>query len=255
MKTIRLNFIGLFTLCAMVFCSSLFAGATADSRVLIVATDYPPYEFEHPDGDLRGFDVEVTEMAFHRSGVAATFEFYPWPRALEMVKKGEATAALTCAKNPGREKTMIFSKPISYMTDVLMVHKNYQGPALSKIRELGKLKLFAGAARGTYTEKRLKEYAIPYDVSPTEEIVVQKLADKRVDVMPGALENILYYSKKRGVTDQLKWFVMEDVKTNEFHLAFSKKWPGVEAIVSEFNRKLEEMKQDGAYDVIHRKYR
>ncbi len=228
---------------------------SADKGVLIVATDYPPYEFEKPEGDLKGFDVEVAIEAFRRAAYAASVEFYPWPRCLDMVRQGLATAALTCAKNPEREKLFVFSEPISLMTDVLAVHKDYAGPELSRLRELGRHKLLVGAARGTYTEKRLVEYKIPRDISTTEEIVVRKLGDKRIDVMPTTLENFLYLSKKEGAAGQFKWFAMQDAKTSEFHLAFSRKWPGVEELVPEFDRKLEELKQDGTYEAIHAKYR
>ena len=78
----------------------------ADKRVLIVATDYPPYEFEKPDGYSKGFDVEVVQEAFLLAGYAASVEIYPWPRCLDMVRQGLATAALTCAKNPEREKAL-----------------------------------------------------------------------------------------------------------------------------------------------------
>ncbi len=124
MKRMKLFFIGFVVLCTVTVIFNFCKEASADSKVLIVATDYPPYEFEHPEGDLRGFDVEVTDEAFRRAGFKATYEFYPWSRALKMVNKGEATAALSTAKNPEREKTMIFSKPISSMTDVLLVHKD-----------------------------------------------------------------------------------------------------------------------------------
>ena len=247
--------VGLFAIFAFAAIFSPARIAAADSQALIVATNYPPYEIEHPDGGLRGFDVEVTEEAFRRAGIEATYEFYPWSRCMSMVKEGKATAVLSAVYKKERKKTMIFSDPISSMTDILLVHKDYEGPKLAKLKDLGKLKLLAGVAKGAFTEKSLIEYGVPYDVSPNDDIVLKKLLDKRIDVVPAVLESILYQMKNEGGADRFKWFLMEDVKTNEFHLAFSRKWPNVEKIAARFNHHLKEMKQDGAYDAIHRKYR
>ena len=245
--------IAVFTLYLVAFQTNLLV-LGADKEVLIVATNYPPYEVEHPLNDLRGFDVEVVKEAFRRAGIRATFEFYPWQRAIEMVREGKATAVLTCAKNPERENFMIMSDVISLMTDIFLVRKEYDGPPLSTIEDLQGTELDVGTVRGYAYLERLEYYGIPYDLSPSDEIALKKLADERIDVMPALLENSSYLIQKHGLTGRFKWFVMKEFLTNEFHVCFSKKWPGVEEMVSLFNQGLRSMKEDGTYESIHKKY-
>ncbi|MDM8540574.1 transporter substrate-binding domain-containing protein [Desulfococcaceae bacterium HSG9] len=243
-------------LCIAAFTGILNAAEKADKEVLIVAVDYPPYEFEFPKGDLKGFDVEVTEEAFRRAGIKVRFEFFPWKRAMQMVKEGNATGALSCAKMPDRESFIIFSDPISRMTDIFLVRKDYKGPDISYYAQLKKLKLIVGTVRGDAYIERCKAFGIPYDLSPSYEVAKKKLIDGRIDIMPTLLENFLYTGRETNLTDHFKWFEMkEDFLVKDFHVCFCKKWPGVENIVTVFNEKLAEIKKDGTYDAIHSKYR
>ena len=243
-------------LCMAAFTGILNAAEKADKGVLIVAVDYPPYELEFPKGDLKGFDVEVTEEAFKRAGIKVRFEFYPWKRAMQMVKEGSATGALTCAKMPDRESFIIFSDPISRMTDIFLVKKDYQGPDINQYSQIKALKLGAGIVMGDAYAQRFDSFNIPYDTSPSHKVAWKKLEDGRIDIMPTLLENFLYTGRETNLADRFKWFEMkEDFLVKDFHICFCRQWPGVENIVTVFNEKLAEMKKDGTYDAIHNKYR
>lgn len=73
----------------LVFLPFAHAQKSIPEEVLIVATNYPPYEMENPEKGLKGFDVEVAEEAFNRAGIRTRIEFYPWARALEMSEEGK----------------------------------------------------------------------------------------------------------------------------------------------------------------------
>ncbi len=244
-----------FFICIAAFPAILNAAKKADKEVIIVTVDYPPYEFEFPKGDLKGFDVEVTEEAFRRAGIKVRFEFYPWKRAMQMVKEGSVTGALSCAKMPERESFIIFSDPISRMTDVFLVRKDYKGPDIFYYAQLKELKLTVGTVRGDVYIERCKAFGIPYDLSPSYEVAKKKLADGRIDIMPTLLENFLYINRENDMIGRFKWYEMKDeFLVKDFHICFCKQWPEVENLVIVFNQKLAEMKKDGTYDAIHSKY-
>ncbi|WP_027186405.1 substrate-binding periplasmic protein [Desulfovibrio inopinatus] len=244
-----------FFFCLFAFFLLSSSSAAQGKELLIVATDYPPYEFAVPQNGERGFDVEVVEEAFKRAGISVRFEFYPWSRALQMVEDGTAAGALTCAKNPEREKIYFFSDPISRMTDVFVVRKDHKFPPLSNMNDIKKYGLYPGTMRGNYTEKRYKQLGIPYDLSPSEVIALRKLADNRIDVIATIEENTLYNAKQLGIQDKIKTYKSEDVETSLFHVIFSKKWAGMKRIVHIFNENLSAMRQDGTYEKIHQKYK
>jgi len=228
----------------------MFTQSRASETVRIAACDFPPYEFEHPVGDKRGFDVEVVEEAFRREGVTAVFEFYPWARALKMTKDGEVTAVLSCIDTQKRRAFLNISEPISFSTIVFLVRKEYKGPPLTSFENLRGLKV--GAVKGYASSDSLIKQGIKLDLSVNDTAALKKLASGRIDVFNTQLEVIQYLSLSLGMRDRFKWFVQ--LKMN-YHLGFSKKWPDVEKLVSRFNKGLKSIKEDGTYDRIHNKYR
>ncbi len=236
----------------ILFISSLLmiTQSRASETVRVVACDFPPYEFEHPVGELRGFDVEVVEEVFRREGITAVFEFYPWARAVKMAKDGEATAVLSCMATQKRRAILIVSEPISFSTIVFLVRKDYKGPPLTSFENLRGLKV--GAVKEYASSDSLIKHGIKLDLSVNDTAALKKLARGRIDVFNTQLEMIQYLSQSLGMRDSFKWFVQH--KRN-YHLGFSKKWPDVKELVSRFNKGLKSIKEDGTYDRIHNKYR
>jgi len=239
-----------FLIVVMLALLLMFTQSEASETVRIAACDFPPYEFEHPVGELRGFDVEVVEEAFRREGITAVFEFYPWARALKMAKDGEVAALLSCTDTQKRREFLIMSEPISSSTGVFLVRKDYKGPPLTSFDDLRGLKV--GAVKGYTASGDLTRHGIKHDVSVNDTAALKKLAKGRIDVFNTTLETIQYLSPNLGMKDSFKWFV--HYKKN-FHLCFTKKWPGVKELVVRFNNGLKFIKEDGTYDRIHNKYR
>lgn len=237
------------------FAVSSACAADQSEPLIIVAADYPPYEFEQPDGDLRGFDVEVVEEAFRRAGITVVVQFYPWKRAYNMAVEGEAAAALTCAPNPTRRKEIFFSDPISSMTDVYVVRHDYPGPAVHTKEDIAQSGLAIGTVRGNYVSDKWGILGVAHDYSASEELALRKLLDGRIDVMPATKENFYYRLKQSGQTHLVKSYVIKDAEVATFHLAMSKKWPKAQSLVAIFNAKLKEMREDGTYEAIHARYR
>lgn len=224
-------------------------------EVLIVATDYPPYEFQYPENGLKGFDVEVAVEAFKRAGIKARVEFYPWARALEMIRRGEADAVLSCANVPSRDDFILLSDSIITVTGIFLVNKNYTGPPIHNWEDIKELKLVIGSTKGNMPVKLMEESNMRYDLSSTEEVAYRKLEDGRIDVMPTVLENVIYQYQGVDYKTKFKWFEMKSAYPKDFHLGFCKMCPESQVLVSIFNEKLAEMKKDGTYDAIHDKYK
>lgn len=228
----------------------------ADSPVLeIVACDYPPYEFATPENGLRGFDVDVVEEALRRAGYDTSFVFYPWARAYRMTVEGKAFAALTCSYKPEREIDLLYTKPISLMTDIYGVRSDYSGKPVVNKQIIKEEHLAVGSVKGNYLSDQWKELGVTVDLSSSENLLVRKLIDGRIDVVPTVKENFLYITKKLGVKDKIKFFLKEDYEISTFHLVISRKWPDAEKLCRLFDEKLKEMKQDGTYESIHARYR
>lgn len=83
---------------------STVPGARAESwpALRIVTGDLPPFAVEasteHP-----GVLVELAEAVLRHAGMAAKAEFYPWARALHLVKQQPRVAILPLTRTPERE--------------------------------------------------------------------------------------------------------------------------------------------------------
>lgn len=237
---------------ACVLCIGLPTGAMADETVVILATDYPPYEFEHSEDGKRGFDLEVVEEAMRRAGYTVEFRFYPWSRVMRMIRENEALAALSCSKTSERDTFIEYSSPISKLTEVLLVRKGFSGTIPNKYSDLGDIEV--GTMIDWAFSERLKELGIPHDLSPDEKVGMRKLAEGRVEGLLMVLESTLYLAKKMEMADDFKWAQIED-HVFDFHLCFSKERPETPKLLRDFNEKLAEMKGDGSYEAIHARYK
>ncbi|WP_319778805.1 transporter substrate-binding domain-containing protein [Maridesulfovibrio sp.] len=227
----------------------------AESPVLeIVACNYPPYELATPEDGLRGFDLEVVKEALSRAGYKTNFTFYPWARAYKMTAEGRAFAALSCSYKAEREHEILWTKPISSMTDIYVVRSDYTGKPVVNKFVIAEEKLAVGNVKGNYISEQWEGLGVTVDLSSSEELLMRKLLDGRVDVIPQVKENYLYYVKKKGLEGKFKIFKAEDNETSKFHLCISRKSPDAKKIRTLFDEKLGEMHEDGTYDAIHARY-
>ncbi len=78
-------------------------GKSEDNERIIelVTLQYPPYEYEE-DGEVKGIAVDIITEGFTRLGYEVDITLYPWTRALNMVKNGDADGIFTAYKTEER---------------------------------------------------------------------------------------------------------------------------------------------------------
>ena len=225
--------------------------AWGDEQVLkILAVHFLPYGFETPLNGLKGFDVEVIEAVFQGLAKQIKIEFLPWPRAVEIAYAGDATALLTCARIRSRDAHIYYSDAISFGTDGYFLRKDYVDPGFNSLKELRGQKI--AAVRGYSTLENLVNLNIAHIAVRTDELALNVLHGKRVDIYYGPKEGNEFIAAQLGISNKIKF---HPFKSKTYHLCFSKKWPGSEELVIEFNEGLSQLRADGIYQRIHDKYR
>ncbi len=215
----------------------------------ILAVNYPPYEFENPTDDMKGFDVEVTEEAFHRIGHPAKVLFRPWARAKKMVFEGGGFALLSCGQRKDRAQYLYYSDPISQVTWGYFYHQDYNGTLPETPQELRGHSVTV--VRDYNQHKELDELGIENFPVNSDQTAVTMIANKRVNFAYIPQEAAAYQAKKLGLVDNVKYKVFNIKK---LHVCFSRKWPDVKNLVTKFNQSLAELKADGTYASIHARY-
>jgi len=223
--------------------------------VEILGVHYPPYEIENPTDNRRGHDLEVIEAAFANVGIKANFTFLPWNRAVMIVKKGDATALMSCSYRPERDEFYQFSDVISLSTRGFYGLANYDGPIIKKLEDVKKPEfsnISFGIVQGYALEQILKNMGVAYDSAPNDALGLKKIFAGRTDLFLTTKENTEYLLREMGEARKLQFFRLFDAK---YHVCFSKKAPNVEHLLAEFNKGLRMLQYSGRYEEIHANYR
>ena len=82
--------------------SSLYA-----KNLLLVTLEAPPVEYLE-NNKATGVNVDIVTEALARLGYSVSIKFYPWKRALRMVKFGQADGIIDVSYNENRAKYMFY---------------------------------------------------------------------------------------------------------------------------------------------------
>jgi len=104
---------------------------TAEERTWIAAhpvirvghdSNYAPYSFLSPEGDLVGIDVRLFELISRRTGLRFQPEIRPvWAQVMEAFQAGQIDMLTGLAPIPERQNSMNFTRPYTYASDVVVV--------------------------------------------------------------------------------------------------------------------------------------
>ena len=233
----------------LLFLFPLSSRLQAETVTLSVA-DFPPFEFAKPEGGLRGFDVEVIEVAFERVQIKTDIKFLPWKRALEQTKRGQFAGIFSCSYNADRAIFLLFSDQISQSTHAYFVRRVFDGFEPSNVTEAKGLRV--GSVLGWNQARIMEEAGASVVAYRSEELVFRNLLKGVIDYAYLAYESSGFNAMQLGISKDLR-SIKSSVK--KLYICFSKKWPGVEEIVQKFNEGLAAVRADGTYDAIHNKYR
>jgi len=226
--------------------------------------DYPPYEYME-NGQAKGIAVDIIKEAIKRSGDhSVEFSFYPWRRAVNSVEFGSSDILFNAGKNEARqvwgyyvESPLILQKYVLFKLkgDEVKVNANFDN-----------VKSLAIAIRTGYLygsgvfRKALDRGKFSYLVqSETTKQSIDLLLNKRVDMFVGDYLPVMHYIQKNGLDSEIDIVVEEQqyrpliVLTWPTYILFSKKRTDI-SYVHKIDRILNEMKQDGTYDMFFHKY-
>lgn len=99
----RLFLSSLLCLCA--------SGALADDRMRFVTLEFAPFIYGE-DQKVAGPGRDVIAAACARAKIDCSFDIYPWRRAQELMKAGDADGMMVIGRNPEREEWLDFSPPM-----------------------------------------------------------------------------------------------------------------------------------------------
>lgn len=222
-------------------------GTTANADPLLVAVDtaFVPFEFRQGD-EYVGFDIDILDAVAKELNLEyklQPMDFNGIIPAIQTKNVDMALAGITITEE--RRKAVDFSDGYYDSGFLLMVPtdsdiQNYEGLK-------GKtLALKMGTSAAQYADEHFKETKVT--LFPNIDNAYLELQTGRVDAAMHDTPNVLYYIKTAG-NGRVK-AVGEQMMAHEYGIAFPK---GSE-LVEPVNKALANMKEDGRYNEIYKKW-
>lgn len=210
---------------------------------IVFMEDCEPFSFISPvDGTAIGIAPDILREAFADQGVKLEFIGYPWARAQEMVKRGDADAMVTVI-TPERLTYTIASKLPAFYDS----YKAYTYIAHPKMNELKKAKSLDDLKNYTFCDYRGNGWGKANLVGKVKNIEWANgfdmkfgmLAARRCDIAVD-LGSIALSSAKRNQFDEQLVVLPVSFEGTNFHLLVGKK-SYYQNVLSEFDKKIKIM--------------
>ena len=235
-----------------------FAGEATPNEVLYITTGfYPPYVYEE-DGKITGLDYDILIAVLDEMGVKYKIEMLSWARGLYLLDSGDAFATFPYARSESREESYIFSDKF-YDVDRYYEFYTYDEDSsftiINDLEDLKRMKL--GAVKGYFYLDLFDSYGLDYDISIDEKEALMKLREGRIDTFPMNPFVAKYFIETYFPQD------VESFRTNELRLdlpemgdflMLDKENQYAEDFLTEFNRVLETLEENGTIENIIRRY-
>jgi len=220
---------------------------------LTVGSDvaYPPFEYTNQTtGEYEGFDIDLAKELAKRLGLELEVVNTAWDGIIPGLlahKYDVIISAMTITEE--RAKQVSFSDPYFEAKQVILAKK---GSGIKGVEDLAGKKV--GVQLGTtgdFAAQKLIENGIEFELIKYEDTPSALMAIEKGDIDAAIIDNFVAYLAQKNNPDVFE--VIED-KTFEpeyYGIAVNKDNP---ALLEAINKALKEMKEDGTYDKIYKKW-
>ena len=217
-----------------------------------------PYAFIK-DGVYQGIDIDIVDDAMRRLGKKATFQPLPLKRMLSYLEEGKIDGTIHLFHHKSRERFLIYSTvPVHNSTYRIFIKKGSQflfnslndlyGKRIGKVRGIQFSREFEQAAG-------LNKFTIAETRSTQSNL--KKLITARIDGFAANSEITHYYIKKLNLSAEVDELPTPLIEDRPVYFALSKnakKIKNMEVFIQNLNRVMNQMKNDGTFYRVNRKY-
>lgn len=218
-------------------------------KVIRIAGDnnFPPFEYFAQSGVFSGFNVDIMNAISIETGMRIEFIPLPWNEALEALRNGQVDAVQGMKYSPARDKLYDFSAPYFLSSQGIFVRTDNMH--IFEIGDLNgrKVSIQKADIAGDLFRELQKTNFIETD---SQEEAVQLLLDGKVDAFVGNRITGQYFLQKNNQQSQIK-IVGDPINPTNYGVAVL---PKNAQLLTEINKAILKIKQNGTYDKIERKW-
>lgn len=228
---------------------SCFQSSVKAEEICMTSCDWAPYTAENLKN--YGFTAEIIKAALKQVGYTVTFKFFPWKRALKTVLGGKCDAVFSAYYSAERAEKYALSDPYIEGGIYLCTLKD-KNIEYKTLKDLAPYNIGVVLGYANTDEFDSADY-LKKDPAPSDLLNLKKLIKGRTDLIVidkyVALHNLKNSPYLEGDLRSIK-FLEPPLKVMPVHAMFSKAIPGYEKKVSDFNKGLKEIKENGTLDKI-----
>ncbi len=232
--------------------------ALAQNPRFVADVDFAPYSMI-TQGVPAGIDVDVINEAARRAGISLDLQFKTWDVLIKMAEKGEADAAFSVFHTPEREKKLMFMEavPVHYSDYVLFTkvgdkfsftsYDDLTDKVIGKVEGISLGEDFKAARDAG--KMSVKTYTDPTTA-------LRGLITGEISAYAGNIDVTYYRLKAMGMTSSIVYLPKKILTQKPSYLVMSRasSLENKEEILQQIERALDQMRKDGTYNKIARKY-
>lgn len=234
------------------FLSFLFFPSTVyqeSKNVIRIAGDnqFPPFEYLSDAGVYSGFNIDIMNAVSIQTGTNIEYYPMPWNQAVKALRSGQVDAIQGMKKTEARKGTYEFSAPYFTSSQAIFVLKD--NIYIRKVDDLEGRKV--AVQRGdvaTDLLSRVKQ--VQLIEADNQQEAIQLLTGEKVDAFVGNRITGQYFLQKSRQQPLTK-IVGEPLDATDYGVAVM---PENKGLLSVFNKGISQIKSDGTYQKIEKKW-
>lgn len=230
-----------------VLISSSSAQPCDDLRLL--SEEFPPINYS-ADGSPRGLSIDLVNEIQRRLGVQQPVEFMPWSRAFREAQGPGCTALFAMARTPQRERMFKWVGPIvTFYSSIYAPRRD--GLRLRSLNDARQAESVL-VVRDWYTAEQLSSQGFGNLQTVSEPVqAIRMLLAGRAPLFATERISMPQIMAQAGIPEEALEIVYSFASA-EGYIAMSLDTP--DALVQAWNEKLREMKRDGSFRSIYKRW-
>lgn len=231
---------------------ALFVPASGHSQepLKLVCDIWPPYQ-THYQGTVTGFSTQVVHAVLENMGAKVeSTKAFPWQRALEIIRSGDAHALFSANHTPDRETFARYpSEPIVESPWTIWT----KDKEISQLTDLKGLRI--GVVQGySYTPEfwNFIETFCDVELVHSDAINFKKLSLGRLDAVAAEYGNGIQIVRSLNVSS-IRPIKSITIKTDGLYVIFNKRLVS-QSFVDTFSQHLSQFKKSEKYQNLYRSY-
>lgn len=211
--------------------------------------NYPPYEFMDESGNYVGFNIDIMNAISIEMESQMKIMPIEWEKALKMLETGEADLLQGVSYSENRSKLFDFSDEVVSNSQSIFIKRDNATIFVSSSLDGKRVSVQKDDISKEIIERKGFENVVIEEFD-TQEEAIESMISGEVDAFVGNRFTGLYYIQSKNKSDKVK-IADELEKTGSYSIAVKK---GNTELLKEVNKALKNIKNNGTYEKISKKW-